>query len=165
MKDAHQRRDPVDHRRVDNLAAAAALGLEQRAHHAIGQVKAAPGEIPQQGQGGNRRAARRPDAAGGSGNGFVVKGVARHPGQRPGLAPAREASVDQAGVAGVENIRAQPQALGHSGAKGFEKSVRALGQAQHCLDGSGILEVERNAPPPPIPGIMRPSLGILGNFG
>jgi hypothetical protein len=49
--------------------------------------------------------------------------MARSLGQRPRLAEARHAAVDQAGVAGMAVGRAQTQPLGHAGAKALDEHI------------------------------------------
>ena len=88
----------VDHRRVDDLALARALRLEHRADHAEGQQHPAAAEVADQVQRRQRPLAGASDRAEDAGERDVVDVVAGDRRERPVLAPAGHAAVDEPGL-------------------------------------------------------------------
>ena len=109
-----ERGGAVDHGGVDHLALAAALGVEQAAHHAEGEEHAAAAEVAHQVQRRHRRLAGPADRLERAGERDVVDVVAGPRRVRAVLAPAGHAAVDELRVAGEHRVGAEAEALHHA---------------------------------------------------
>jgi hypothetical protein len=74
----------------------------------------------------------------------VVAGGLR---QRPILAPAGDAPVDQPWIAREARLGAEPEPFGHAGTKAFDQRVGLFRQRQHDLDCLRLLEIEGDRAP------------------
>ena len=69
------------------------------------------------------------------------------PASGPVLSPAGHPPVDQPRVAAVALLRADPEALSHSGPHALDEHVCALDEVQHHGDSRRVLEVQLHARP------------------
>ncbi len=144
-KPRHQRCRAVDHRRVDDLAPARALRLENGADHAEGQVQRAAAEIADQVQRRGRRLAVAAKGMHRAGERDVVEIVPGGLCERPLLAPAGDPAIDEAGIAREAILGAETEPFGDPRAEPFDQRVGAFDQAQgECL-AVRMFEVERQA--------------------
>jgi hypothetical protein len=82
-----------------------------------------------------------------AGQADVVDVVADLMRQRPGLAPAGDAAIDQAGVARGQIVRSQAQPLHDAGPKAFDHRIGRRGQRQHTLAVFWRLQIDGNGRP------------------
>jgi hypothetical protein len=68
--------------------------------------------------------------------------------QRPALAPAGHAAVDERGIARQAHVGPQAQALHHAGAKAFDEHVGALDEGQRTIARVRLAQVQRQHLPP-----------------
>lgn len=73
--------------------------------------------------------------------------------QRPSLAPARHAAIDQPEISPCAIYRPQAQALHDTRAEALDEAVRRLDQTQHRLDSRRLLEVEDDRVPAAIENV------------
>ena len=66
-------------------------------------------------------------------------------GQRPGLAPAGHAAVDQARIAGERRLGAEAEALHHAGRKPSISASALSSRLEHALRLGGVLQIDRDA--------------------
>ncbi len=74
-------------------------------------------------------------------DGDVVDVVARRRGQRPVLAPAGHAAVDEARVVGQQRVGAEAETLHHAGTKALDQAVGGAGQIADQGGALGRLQV------------------------
>ena len=125
-----QQRGAVDHRGVDHLALARALRLEQRAGDAEGEQHAAAAEVADQVERRHRRLAVAADGVQRAGERDVVDVVAGARRQRPVLAPAGHAAVDQPRIAREQRVGPEAQPLHHAGPEALDQRVGARRRAR-----------------------------------
>ena len=130
VHEGRQQGRAIGHGRIDDLAPAAAPGLVQGGQQAHGQQHAAAAEVAHIVERRHGRLARAADGVQGAGDGDVVDVMPRRMRQRPVLAPARHAAVDQARVARQAGLGAQAQALHHAGPKALDQQIGACDQRQ-----------------------------------
>ncbi len=140
----HQHRGSVDHRRVDDLALAAALRFEQCAHDAVGEEHAATTEVADHVERRHRRLARSTEVGERTRERDVVDVVTGGLRIRPVLAPAGHPSEHQLRVPGVTGIRADSETFHHAGAEPFDQRIGRLDEGEQRLDAVGVLEVDRD---------------------
>ncbi len=63
------------------------------------------------------------------------------------LAPAGHPPVDEPGIAGEADLRADAEPLGHTRAVALDEGVRSVGQREHRGHPGRILEVDGDGPP------------------
>jgi hypothetical protein len=66
-------------------------------------------------------------------------------GQRPFLAPAGHASVDQARIAFETNFGTETEAFHHTRSKAFDDHVGLIDESQYDLDAFGFLQIDTDA--------------------
>jgi hypothetical protein len=107
-----QRRRTVDHSGVDDLAPARPTRFEDAADEPESEIQRAAGEIADQVQGRGRRPAAAAKGMKRADERDVVDVVPGGLRERPLLAPAGDAAVDEAGVARQAILRAKAEPLG-----------------------------------------------------
>ena len=140
----HEQARPVDHRGVDDLAAARRARLQHRREDADEQQHGAAAEVADEVQRRHRSFARPADRVQRTGERHVVDvvpGLTRH---RTVLTPPGHAAVDQPRVAGVAVGRPDPEAFGDARPVALDQDVRVVDQAQHRVATRGVLEVGRD---------------------
>ncbi len=142
----HQRGGAVDHGRVDDLALARTLRLENAADQPQSEIERATGEIAEQVQGRRRRLAVPPEGVQRTDERNVVDVVSGGVRQRPLLTPAGDPAIDEARIACETVIRAEAEPLGHPGTEPLDQRVGAFDQAQCQRLPFGTLQVERQGP-------------------
>jgi hypothetical protein len=147
VEDGHQRGRAVDHRRIHHLAAPGCLTFEKRSHHAEGQVQRPAAIVAHQVQRRKRRATGRANGMQRTGQRDVVQVVPGGRCQRPLLAEAGHAPVDQARVARLAFGRAETHALGRAGAKTLQQHIGRVRQAQHGLAPGRLARIDGHRAP------------------
>ncbi len=138
----------VHHGRVDHLALARALPLDQGGQDAQGQQHAAAAEVADQVQRRHRPLACPADRGQRAGDGNVVDVVPGRRRQRAILAPPRHPAEDEPRIAPLARLRAEAQPLGHSRPEPLDQHVSVVGQPQQQVDPGRVLEVEPDRPAP-----------------
>ncbi|MCY1361398.1 hypothetical protein D9M69_480640 [compost metagenome] len=132
----------VDYRRIDHLALPRGAGMHQCGQQADGQIERPTADIAHQAGRRQRRLARLAGVPEGAGQGDVIEVVAGGLGQRPLLAPAGHAAIDQPGIERQAHVRPQAQALHDAGAHAFDQRIAVLRQLQHGANALGTLQVD-----------------------
>jgi hypothetical protein len=100
-----------------------------------------------------RRRWRRPGASDvglGARQRDVVDVVPGALGQRTGLAPSGHASVHEPGVDRRNDLRSEPEPLGHAGPETFDQHVGRSAQIEEEVEPALVLEVDRDAAAPAV---------------
>ena len=111
--------DAVHHGRIDRLAASGLARLHQRTQHAKEQKHCAPSHVTHHRGGNHRGLAHARRGVQHARQGDVIDVVASRLGQRPILAPAGHAAIDQARHTGRHGLWPKAQTLHHARAKTF----------------------------------------------
>ena len=140
--------DAFDHRRVDDLALAGALRLEQPAGDAEREQHPAAAEVADEVERRDRCAARAPDRVEHAGERDVVDVVAGARRERAVLAPAGHAAVDELRIRGEQDVGTEAEALHHARPEAFDERVRLLREQQRGGDAVFRLEIQRHGAAP-----------------
>ncbi len=132
----------VDDGGVDDLAAAARAGLEQRGEHADDEVERAAAEVADEVDRHLGWSAGPADGVQGAGDGDVADVVTGRLRERAVLAPAGHPAVDEPRVAGETVVGAEAEPLGDAGAVALEEDVGLLDEGERGREPVGVLEVE-----------------------
>ena len=124
---AHQDGRPISHRRIDDLAFAAARDIQERADHPEGEHHPPSAEIADHVDRRCRLVACAPEMREGPGKGDVIDVVPGMGGIGPGLSPPGHAAVNELRIVGEKRVRAEAQTLHHAGAEPFDEAVRRRG--------------------------------------
>ena len=127
-----------------------ALGLEDAAHDAEREQHAAATEVTDEVDGRRRLASRPSEVRERARKRDVVDVVAG--GLRGGtfLTPARHPAEHELRVARQAHVGADPESLGHAGAKALDERVGLLDETHHGLDTLGLLQVDADRPAPAV---------------
>ena len=142
----HQRRGAVDHCRVDNLALPGTTRFENAADQSKSEIERAAREVAKQVQRRGRRLAATAECMESSGEGDVVDVVSGRLRQRPILAPASDAAIDEARIAREAIVGAEAEPLGDAGAEPFDQPVGAFHEAQGQRLSVRGFEIDRDRP-------------------
>ena len=123
---------------------AAALRLEQRAHHAVGEEHAATAEVAHHVERRHGRLAGAAEVGQRTGERDVVDVVTGGLRVRAVLAPPGHAPEHELRVAGQAHVGADAEALHHAGAEAFDERVGMLDEIEQRGDAVGVLQVERH---------------------
>ena len=140
----HQDRRAIGHCRIDHLTTSRLLRFEQAGQHADREQHAAATKVADQVERRRWRTIGVADRITGTGQGDVVDVVAGDLGQRPILAPAGNAAIDQLGIALPAVLGAEAQSLGDASAETFDQGVGAGHHAQDQFDTFGLLQIDRD---------------------
>ena len=159
-------RGAVDHRRVDDLALARALGGEHRRDHPEGEEQSAAAEVADQVERRERAVARPPERLERAGEGDVVDVVPGSRRHRACLAPTGHPAVDEPGIARPAGLGPDAEPLGDARAEAFDERVGPLDEGEHECDAVGVLQVDADralAPLEQVPvGAGRQGAGHVG---
>jgi HIP---CoA ligase len=145
-----QRRRPVDHRRVDDLALPRGARLQQGAHQAECQEQPSAAHVADQVDRRNRPLPGAGEVVKGTGQGDVVDVMPGRRGQRSFLPPAGHPPVDQPGVPRQAGVRTEAEPFHHARAEAFHQRVRARDEPKHRFPPLGVLEVDGDRTAPPV---------------
>jgi hypothetical protein len=139
----HVRRT-IDDGRVHHGATPRGACLHDAGQQPRHQVHGAAADVAQRGKGRDRPGIGRRAPPQRARDGGIVVVVAGGPGQRPVLAPARHAAIDQARVEGVAGLGSQAQALHGAGPHAFDQRIGIARQGQHQVTPFGRLEIGKD---------------------
>ena len=145
VEEGHEAGRPVDHCRVHHLAHAGALGRQQGADDAVGQVHATAAHVADQVQWGDGTGVMTPHVGQHAGQGDVVDVVPGRRGVRAVLTPAGHPPVHKGRVPGQAVVGSDAESLGHPGSEPLEHHVGPLHQAEHHLAARVGFEVHADA--------------------
>ena len=137
----HERVDPVNHSRIDNLAFASRPGVENCADHPEGEQHATASHVGDQVSRRYRLAALLADEIQCSRQRHVVHVVAGHARKRTILAPAGHTPVDEFRVFSQQVVRPEAEALHDARTETLDETVCRCNELPDDLDGRRVFEI------------------------
>ena len=142
MEHAHHGVHPVHHGDIDHGTLARAARLQESGEQPGHEKHRAAAVIPDEVERGHGRLPRAAHGAERARDGDIIDVVARRPGPWSRLSPARHATVDEGGVAGVGCVRTDAEPLHHAGAQSLDQRIRARGEIEQGLHALGLAQVQ-----------------------